>query len=513
MTNIQLHVKWGKETFEIQLDPSVGVKGLKSELHEKTNVPLERQKIMAKSKGLWKGILKDDTDLTALDWEGALAKSKSQIQVMLMGSAEQMKGPTVKTVFVEDLPEEEKAKVAEPAGLVNLGNTCYMNSVVQCLRAVPSFTNQLSTSTTDATSATANNNNVLFVRALASTFRQLSSQTTAVQPVQLVRAVQFAFPQFAQLTPDGRPMQQDAEEFYSGLMAMVPSAANDIFAMDMVSTLTCDEAPDEVPVEQHELCRKLVCTIHGDSTHVAEGLAQSLRGTIEKHSSVLGRDAVWTREQRMAKLPTVLTVQFGRFFWKATPDSQDHQGVKCKIMKPMAFSDTLDVYPLCSSAIQAVLKVSRDAALREEEEALDRKLKGKEEEAKGDAEEKDAMQVDGEDEGGDDELRAALAMSMEPESNPVLGSHIPANFQGYYELFAVVTHKGRNADGGHYMAWVKSDTQSADSAKIADSDMQNEDWYVYDDDSVSPCKTEDVLKLKGGGDWHMSYLNFYRIKK
>ena len=25
--------------------------------------------------------------------------------------------------------------------------------------------------------------------------------------------------------------------------------------------------------------------------------------------------------------------------------------------------------------------------------------------------------------------------------------------------------------------------------------------------------TEDVLKLKGGGDWHMSYLNFYRVKK
>lgn len=25
-----------------------------------------------------------------------------------------------------------------------------------------------------------------------------------------------------------------------------------------------------------------------------------------------------------------------RFFWKATPDSMDHQGVKCKIMRPVS---------------------------------------------------------------------------------------------------------------------------------------------------------------------------------
>jgi len=49
--------------------------------------------------------------------------------------------------------------------------------------------------------------------------------------------------------------------------------------------------------------------------------------------------------------------------------------------------------------------------------------------------------------------------------------------------------------------------------KIADSEEDNEDWFVFDDDEVSPCKTEDVLKLKGGGDWHMSYLNFYRANK
>ena len=48
-------VKWGKETVEVNLVPSGGVKGLKAELEEKTGVPQDRQKIMPKSKGerLW----------------------------------------------------------------------------------------------------------------------------------------------------------------------------------------------------------------------------------------------------------------------------------------------------------------------------------------------------------------------------------------------------------------------------------------------------------------------------
>jgi ubiquitin carboxyl-terminal hydrolase 14 len=68
------------------------------------------------------------------------------------------------------------------------------------------------------------------------------------------------------------------------------------------------------------------------------------------------------------------------------------------------------------------------------------------------------------------------------------------------------------------MGWVKADnadTRKNDKKreKIGDTDEDNDDWFVFDDDEVSPCKTEDILKLKGGGDWHMSYLNFYRAKK
>lgn len=479
------------------------------------------------------------------------------MNILLMGSAAELTGPKTKTVFLEDLPPEEVAKVQEPSGLQNLGNTCYMNSVVQCLRAVPQLRRGLDSFQPAATSAQA-----MFLASLRETYGQLDRTSNPVSPGALVRSTKMAFPQFAQTGPNGVPMQQDAEEFFSGLMAIaagevtsarqikaaLPFSTNEelagannltdaLFGLKMEETLTCDEfddngatadgkmqvegaagAPIEPPVKSYDLLRKLVCNIQGGSdvssqvnvSHLAEGINLSLNGSIEKHSDVLGRNAMWTRKQRIARLPPVLCVQFGRFYWKATPDSQDHAGVKCKVMKPVAFNSILDAYEFCSDDVKKELKKSRDKALQEEEERINKKLKG---ETKDD----DKMETDGgaEDDEESAALKAALAMSMQAEEDApkAVGPGLPANFQGQYELFAVVTHKGRDADGGHYMAWVKAANNSGKVEKIGDSEEDNEDWFVFDDDEVSPCKTEDVLKLKGGGDWHMSYLNFYRAKK
>jgi hypothetical protein len=48
---VPLSVKWGKETITFDFVVAGGVKGLKTELEEKTNVPSDRMKLMAKSKG------------------------------------------------------------------------------------------------------------------------------------------------------------------------------------------------------------------------------------------------------------------------------------------------------------------------------------------------------------------------------------------------------------------------------------------------------------------------------
>ena len=49
-------------------------------------------------------------------------------------------------------------------------------------------------------------------------------------------------------------------------------------------------------------------------------------------------------------------------------------------------------------------------------------------------------------------LEAAKVLSMGMKA-PGIG--LACDFQGNYELFAIVTHKGRSADSGHYIAWVR----------------------------------------------------------
>jgi len=71
---------------------------------------------------------------------------------------------------------------------------------------------------------------------------------------------------------------------------------------------------------------------------------------------------------------------------------------------------------------------------------------------------------------------------------------------GVYELYAVLSHKGRSADSGHYVAWVKQDHNY---------------WLCFDDEKVKAVDDEEIKKLQGlgGADWHIAYLCFYKTKE
>lgn len=71
-------------------------------------------------------------------------------------------------------------------------------------------------------------------------------------------------------------------------------------------------------------------------------------------------------------------------------------------------------------------------------------------------------------------------------------------FAGKYELCGVLTHKGRSADSGHYVSWVKQSDNS---------------WIQFDDDQLIPRKEDEIVTLSGGGDWHMAYLLLYRAQR
>jgi len=81
-------VKWTtidcKKTCDVAFNPSEGVPKLKEQIQEATGIPKERVVLISKTKGLWKGILKDDFDLFSIDYTSALSTSKNgRLQIML----------------------------------------------------------------------------------------------------------------------------------------------------------------------------------------------------------------------------------------------------------------------------------------------------------------------------------------------------------------------------------------------------------------------------------------------
>lgn len=462
---------------------------------------MERQKLMAK--GAWTGTLKDDADLSKMN-------IKEGQQIMLMGTAEVVVAPPVEVQFVEDMTEEQKAEkgTVNPAGLQNLGNTCYMNSTVECFRHMPELREALSQLYPLGPPEN-------FSIALRETFNALDRSVQSLPPIEFVVLLRSLYPQFAQTTSRGGYMQQDAEEFYTTLVNTLQNslqsssssspasrAWKNLISFDVEDQLTCQESPQEPTVSRVETVNRLVCNIQGGGVspasstsastavnHLHEGLKLSMEGIIEKRSELLGRDAIWKKQQKITRLSKYICIQFMRFFWKPTPDSLDHSGIKCKIMRPVTYPEIFDVYDYCAPSLQDKLRVNREKAAQAAEEYFNKRFKSDPEATPDQVPESDSMEV-----------VASEAASLKTEEKYDFGEGIPSSFRGHYELMGIVTHKGRSADSGHYIGWVRS----APGSPL---------WWRYDDDVVTEISTEDVMNLKGGGDWHTAYLAFYRYKE
>ena len=135
MATVKIGVKWGKESLEVEVDTSQSGLELKTQLFSLTGVPPDRIKLMGLKGGK---AINDDTDLAQCGLAELASKNK---KLMMMGStAGPPKAPEKEITFVEDLPEDEQEAASMKnfsPGLTNLGNTCYMNSTIQCLYAVP----------------------------------------------------------------------------------------------------------------------------------------------------------------------------------------------------------------------------------------------------------------------------------------------------------------------------------------------------------------------------------------
>lgn len=463
----------------------------KAQLFALSGVQPERQKIMVKGK-----IIKDD------DWSNVAASMTNGCTLMMMGSADKLPEAPVKPVqFMEDLTEDQLAVAMDlPVGLKNLGNTCYLNAVVQCLKNVPELCSGLKTFKN-----TSGDMQGSLTLALRDTYEFMEKyKQSDFPPMLLVQLVRTVFPQFATMGEHG-PQQQDANECLTELLRVLqqkvprletsPNEENQIvaespneysrktsslveqyFGGEFTCTMKNEESEEETPSTNFETFNQLSCFISQDVKYLNTGLKLRLEERLTKNSSLLGRDASYLKTSRISRLPGYLNISLVRFYYK------EKERVSAKVLKDVKFQMTLDLFDLCTPELQQKLKPNREFfRLQDEEQKLIRKS------------EKKAMDAQ-------NNKKMKMGEEVKVEYAPYsFADDLGSSNSGYYELTAVLTHKGRSSNSGHYVGWSKN--------------QKTNQWYMFDDEDVTPMQEEDILKLSGGGDWHTAYVLFYSPRK
>jgi len=243
--------------------------------------------------------------------------------------------------------------------------------------------------------------------------------------------------------------------------------------IDFQTTMQCDDAPDEPSSKSIEKQYQFSCFISADVKYMHTGLRLRLTEKITKSSPMLGQDSQYTKHSLISRLPAYLTIQFVRFYYK------EKEKVNAKILKDVKFAMSLDVFDMCTPELQEKLKPMREKFKDEDERQLQKKIAEK----------------------GGEAMNTDLALPPKTKAVTLpysFSDDIGSNNSGFYELSAVLTHRGRSSSSGHYVAWVRQTDKT---------------WCMCDDDNMLQVKDEDILKLSGGGDWHCAYVLLYAPKQ
>jgi len=457
----KIKVRWNKNYFSLDKNSIKTVSDLKVEIQKRSLVQTDEQKMIFKGK-----VLKD---------EELMADYPDNICITMLGAAPKEFNPSKHEVtFVEDLTNEQKMQILREKGeeivfgLNNLGNTCYLNSTVQCLGRVKELRQSLeefATNNHDAINAL--NPAKKLTYAWGATYKSLDTATEPVTPMQLVKVIREINPMFAEVD-HGVCKQQDADECVSLLLNNIHDTLktkgnenevfskiliDELFGIEMQINMKNIEDTSEIKTKK-EILYKLICYIDSNTLELVEGLKKSLKENLDLFSDKLQRNTVFEKSQLINRLPNYLCVQFMRFYWKQANTLTGAKAGKAKILKSVIFSKIIDIYDMCTEETKEILNIGRKIESKLMKDDKDFKVENvKKEEGK--------------------EYVAT----------------------GRYQLISVLTHQGRSSESGHYIGWVHK---------------KDDKWLKYDDSEVTMVTTNEVLELKGGGDWHMAYICFFK---
>lgn len=257
----------------------------KAQLYALTGVQPHRQKVMIKGVAI-----KDDS------WESIGSKVKNGVTFLLMGSKEEdipkEVTPAERTQFMEDMDESQLNSALQlPAGLTNLGNTCYLNATVQCFKIVPELKQALLNFQGDF-----GMDDGALTSALRDLYKTMDKGQT-IPPLVLVQLLHNVFPRFAERGEQGGFQQQDANECWIELMGvlkrhlkMAPesgatassrkSVIDTYFGLEFETETKCVESDAEPVTKSKEHFLQFNCYIDKDVKYLASGLKNvSLRAS------------------------------------------------------------------------------------------------------------------------------------------------------------------------------------------------------------------------------------------